>query len=118
MPEVLQIFPEAEGEEQLLLSGLISDMTDNQVQTFSVAYRAQRKNPTTFLICTLVGFVILAGVGRFYNGNIGMGILYLLTAGLCYIGTIIDVFRYKTIVFQANSLKAQQIALMARASSG
>ena len=42
MPDVLQLFPEAEGEEQLLLSGLLSDMTDNQAQSFSVAYRAQR----------------------------------------------------------------------------
>lgn len=115
MPNVLQVFPEAEGEEQLLISGLIGDMTDQQAQTFAVAYRAQRKDPTTCLILTIIGFIILAGIGRFYVGNIGMGILYLLTAGLCYVGTIIDVIRYKRITFQANIVKAQQIAVMVKA---
>ena len=116
MPDILQVFPEAEGQEQLFLSGLISDMTDNQAQTFAIAYRAQRKDPTTFLILTVIGLVIIAGIGRFYNGNIGLGILYLLTFGLCWIGTLIDLFTFKTIVFQANSVKAQQIAMLARAS--
>jgi len=116
MPDVLRLFPEAEGEEQLLLSGLISEMDDNQAQNFSVAYRAQRKDPTTTLILTVLGFVILAGLGRFYVGNIGMGILYLITGGLCYIGTLIDVIKYKKITFQVNLLKAQQIAMMAKAS--
>ena len=116
MPSVLQLFPEVEGEEQLFLSGLISDMTDSQAQTFSVAYRAQRKDPMIFLILTLVGFVVVGGIGRFYVGSIGMGILYLLTGGLCYVGTIIDVIKYKRITFQVNQLKAQQIAIMAKAS--
>ena len=116
MPEILQVFPEAEGQEQLFLSGLISDMTDNQAQTFAIAYGAQRKDPTTFIILTLIGLLIIAGIGRFYNGNMGLGILYLLTGGLCWIGTLIDIFKFKTIVFQANSVKAQQIAMLARAS--
>ena len=115
MPEVLELFPEVDGEEQLLLAGLIRDMTDRQAQVFAVAYRAQRKDPTTTLLLTLIGFVVLAGVGRFYVGNMGMGILYLLTAGLCFIGTLVDVFRYKQITFQSNQLKAQQVALMAKA---
>ena len=110
------MFPEIDGEEQLFLSGLVSDMTDPQAQTFSISYRAQRKNPMTFLLCTLVGFVILAGVGRFYNGQIGMGILYVFIAGFCYIGTLIDVFRFKKIVLQVNMIKAQQLAIMAKAS--
>jgi TM2 domain-containing membrane protein YozV len=117
MPNVLQVFPEAEGEEQLLISGLIADMTDQQAQIFAVAYRAQRKDPTTTLILTLIGFIVLAGIGRFYVGNIGMGILYLLTGGLCWIGTIIDVVKHKQITFQVNLVKAQQIAIMAKAQS-
>ena len=71
MPDILQVFPEMEGQEQLFLSGLISDMTDNQAQTFAIAYRAQRKDPTTFLICTLIGFILfpifwIAGIGQAY----------------------------------------------------
>jgi hypothetical protein len=116
MPNILQLFPEIDGEEQLFPSGLVSDMTDPQAQIFSISYRAQRKSPMTFLLWTLVGFVILAGIGRFYNGHIGMGILYLLTGGLCYIGTLVDVFRFKKIVLQGNMMKAQQLAIMAKAS--
>lgn len=115
MPDVLQLFPEVQGEEQLMLSGLLTDMTDNQAQSFSVAYRAQRKDPMILLILTLVGFVVVGGIGRFYVGNMGMGILYLLTSGLCYVGTIIDVIKYKRIAFQVNQLKAQQMAIMAKA---
>ena len=65
---------------------------------------------------TLIGFVVLAGVGRFYLGHMGLGVLYLLTGGLCFIGTLVGVFRYKRITFQANLIKAQQDALMAKAS--
>ena len=40
-----------------------------------------------FLLCTLLGSV---GAHKFYEGRIGMGILYLLTGGLFLIGAFID----------------------------
>lgn len=110
--DALRVFPEAEGEELLYLSRLISDMNEDQIQTFALAYRSQRKDPTVFLILTLVGFVIVAGIGRFWIGHIGMGVLYLLTFGLCYIGTIIDLVRYKAIVAEVNGLKANNLAMV------
>ncbi|WP_025842340.1 TM2 domain-containing protein [Porphyromonas gingivicanis] len=36
------------------------------------------------------------GIHRFYLNDVGMGVLYLLTAGLCGIGTIIDIVRLVT----------------------
>lgn len=41
-----------------------------------------------FVLCLLIG---VFGIHRFYLGHIGMGILYLLTAGLCGIGWLVDI---------------------------
>lgn len=40
-----------------------------------------------FLLCLFLGGI---GAHKFYEGKIGMGILYLCTAGICGIGVIID----------------------------
>lgn len=41
-----------------------------------------------FCLCFFLGYL---GAHKFYEGKIGMGILYLLTAGLFGIGWIIDI---------------------------
>ena len=38
-------------------------------------------------LCVLLGFL---GAHKFYEGKAGMGVLYLLTGGLFFIGVIID----------------------------
>jgi hypothetical protein len=44
----------------------------------------------------------LAGIHRIYLGKYGTGILYLLTFGLFGVGQIVDLFRMKTLVRDAN----------------
>jgi hypothetical protein len=44
----------------------------------------------------------LGGIHRIYLGKYGTGILYLLTFGLFGIGQIIDLFRMKSLVREAN----------------
>ena len=102
--------PELEGEELLFVGNLVKGMTDTQADTFAIAYRAQRRNPSTVLLLTLLGFVFIAGVGRFYLEQVGMGLVYFLTGGFCGIGTIIDVVNYRKLTFEHNSLKAQALA--------
>lgn len=41
----------------------------------------------SFFLCLFLGFF---GAHKFYEGKIGMGILYLLTGGLFYIGAFVD----------------------------
>lgn len=108
MPNVLQILPELIGEEQLFIQNLIKDFDDSQAQRFAIIYRARRKDPQTILLLTLVAFAGVAGVQRFMLEQIGMGILYLLTAGLCFIGTIIDLVNYKSMTFEYNQKIAQE----------
>lgn len=47
-------------------------------------------DPQTAMILSVIGLLGLAGLDRFYLGDIGLGILKLLTCGACYIWTIID----------------------------
>ena len=106
------ILPEIVGDEQMLITGLLKDMDDETAQQFATVYRVRRKDPQTILLLTLVGFLGVAGIQRFFVDQIGMGILYVLTAGLCFIGTIIDLINYKRIAFDYNQQQAQQIWAM------
>lgn len=46
-----------------------------------------KKKWTSFFLCLFLGFL---GAHKFYEGKIGMGILYLFTGGLALIGVTID----------------------------
>lgn len=112
MANIYEILPEIMGEEQFYISGMIKNMDDKQAQQFANIYRTRRKDPQTILLVTLVGFLGLAGIQRFLTDQIGLGILYLLTWGICMIGTIIDLVNYKKIAFEYNQKQAAQIMMM------
>ncbi|MBN1300146.1 MAG: TM2 domain-containing protein [Melioribacteraceae bacterium] len=117
MARILSLMPELIGEEQAFVSSLIKDMSDDDAQQFANVYRVRRKDPQTILLLTLVGFLGFAGIQRFIVDQIGLGILYLLTAGICFIGTIVDLVNYRNIAFEYNQKQAQQIAAIVRSSS-
>jgi len=104
--------PEIMGEEQVYISTVVKGMDDQKAQSFANIYRTRRKDPQTILLVTLVGFLGIAGIQRFLTDQIGLGILYLLTCGICMIGTIIDLVNYKKIAFEYNQKQAAQIAMM------
>jgi TM2 domain-containing membrane protein YozV len=116
MPNVLQLMPRLEGEEMVFVQTLLKDMDDNQSQIFASVYNTRRRDPMLILLTALIGFVAVAGVHRFILGQIGMGILYLFTAGLCLIGTIVDLVNYKRLAFEYNARVAQEVASTVRAS--
>lgn len=110
MAKVLKYLPELEGDEQLHVAQLLKQMDDEEAVQFANIYRSRRRDPTTVLLMTLLGFVVIAGVQRFYLGQIGMGLLYLFTGGLCVIGTIVDLFKYRDLATRYNQQKANEAA--------
>jgi TM2 domain-containing membrane protein YozV len=109
MSNVIEYLPELEGDEQLYVAELINDMPEEEARRFARVYRERRKDPQLILLLALVGFVAIAGVHRLVIDEIGMGLLYLFTAGLCFIGTIIDVVNYKDIAFRYNRRQADEV---------
>ncbi len=114
MANILQLLPEIEGDEMIFVQALVKDMDDNHAQMFANSYRTRRKDSTTLLLVSLVGFLGIAGIQRFMVDQIGMGILYLLTGGFCGIGTIVDIVTAKKLAFTYN--QAQQVAYMVKNS--
>ena len=112
MANVYELMPEIMGEEQMYISSIVKNLDEQKAQQFANIYRARRRDPQVILLVTLVGFLGIAGIQRFLTDQIGLGILYLLTGGICMIGTIIDLVNYKKIAFEYNQKQAAQIAMM------
>ena len=87
-------------------------MTEEQAQSFILIYRGRRKDPQTILLTGLLGLIWVAGIHRFLINHIGMGILYLFTGGLCFIGTIVDLVNHKNLAFEYNQQVAREIKVM------
>ena len=112
MANVLRHLPELEGMELGYIQGLMKSMDDDQASLFAQVYRARRKDAQMVLILTLVGFFGFAGLHRFILGQIGLGILYILTLGLCFIGTIVDLVNYKSLAYEYNIRVAHETMAM------
>lgn len=102
MARMIDYLPELEGDEAAYISKVMESMDEETADRFARVYRARRKDPQIILLTCIVGFFGVAGVHRFIIGQIGMGILYLLTGGLCAIGTIVDIINYKNLAFEYN----------------
>ena len=59
-------------------------------ERFLLVSTVELKDPTTLLLISI--FLGSLGIDRFMLGDIGMGVLKLLTAGCCGVLTIIDWF--------------------------
>lgn len=110
MANVFQFLPDLDGDEMSYVQMLVAPMNDEQAMQFAMMYRARRKDPQMILILTLIGFLGFAGIHRFVIGQIGMGILYLLTGGLCWIGIIVDLVNYRKLASEYNQQQAYEVA--------
>jgi TM2 domain-containing membrane protein YozV len=102
MANVLRHLPELEGMELGYIQGILKDMDDQQAGLFAQVYRARRKDSQIVLILCVLGLFGFAGAHRFILGQIGLGILYFFTVGLCFIGTIVDLVNYKSLAYEYN----------------
>jgi len=61
--------------------------TNTNINTNTALNKKQKNKWVAFLLCLFLGYF---GVHKFYEGKIGMGVLYVLTVGLFGIGWLID----------------------------
>jgi TM2 domain-containing membrane protein YozV len=93
----------------MYLQSLTKELDEKQLQTFAAFYNSDRKKPDMIMIGGVIGLLGVGGVQRFMVNQVGMGILYFLTAGLCFIGTIIDLVNYKKLAYEFNQEVAHNV---------
>jgi len=112
MNRVIKHMPNLEIEEANYLNQLLKDKSDEEIKDFAGIYINRRRDPLLILICVLLGFFGFAGLHRFISNSIGLGILYLFTVGLCFIGTIVDLINFKNIAFEYNTHTARKVLIL------
>ena len=117
MANTIDYMSELEPDEMAYVQNLMASMTDYQAQQFTNIYRARRKGPQVILLMAALGFFGFAGVHRFVIGDIGLGILYFFTGGLCVVGTIVDLLNHKRLAFEYNTKQAQYANAMMRSNN-
>lgn len=113
-------FADITAEEMGYLNQATTGLDDKQKQYFYMVYQGKRKSQQDMLIFCLVGLFLVPGLQRFMVGQIGMGLLYLFTIGLCFVGSIIDLINHKSLANEYNQKMAYesfQITKMAVAAS-
>jgi hypothetical protein len=99
---------ELSGSERTYIQELIAQMPAQHAEVFLIEYRKRRKDPQTVLLTAVIGLVACPGFQRFWLGEIGMGLLFLFTAGFLAIGSIIDP-TYRTLAHCHNQKVARSI---------
>jgi len=115
--QMLMMLPDLQPDELMMIQNLTKEMNENQQRQFYLLYKSKRKEKRDLLILTILGFFGVAGIQRFVIGEIGMGILYLLTIGFCGIGTIIDIVNLDSMVSRFNQNQAMETVNMLRMMS-
>lgn len=100
--ELNRLFPEVDPLEFDAINEVTFGLDGEQLSLFASIYRSRRKDPQLVLITCLIGFLGVSGIHRMLVGQIGWGLLYLFTCGLCFIGTIVDLLNYKTLALKYN----------------
>lgn len=88
-------------QEFSYLQSATNGLNEQQLRGFLMVYASRRKNPDDMVLYCILGFFI-PGLPRFLINQVGMGILYFITVGLCFIGTIVDLINHKTLAFEYN----------------
>lgn len=111
---LLLSLPGIDTQEIMFIQEATKELNESQEKNFFMIYQGKRKDPQTIMICTILGFIVIAGVQRFMLGQVGMGILYLFTGGLCLVGTIIDLINYRKLTLEYNQKMVIEAIMMSK----
>ena len=109
MNRIINYFPGMDISEAVFIDDLLKEHSDSEIEKFAMMYGSRRKDPQLILILAAIGLLGFAGIHRFMINQIGMGILYFLTGGLCLIGTIVDLINYKSLALEYNQKVAYEV---------
>lgn len=73
------------GNEQIIINN--NNSATATASAVAGGYGKQKNKWVALILCITLGYL---GAHKFYEGKAGMGILYLFTGGLFFIGVIID----------------------------
>ncbi len=76
---------QADPQPNIVINNANNNMNVNR--NYAGAYGRQKSKWVAFFLCLFLGGI---GAHKFYEGKIGMGILYIFTAGLFGIGLLVD----------------------------
>lgn len=91
-------------------------LTDSQRMLFLSEFNARRKDGTTGLLLAL--FLGGFGAHRFYLGQTGLGIIYLLFCFVSWMVALVEVFLMKGRVERYNADVAMEVAAKVKVLSG
>ena len=107
--KIIEYIPDVETDELLFIENITDDLPESKLETFCLMYRSRRKKPDTVLLLAILGFIGAAGIHRMFINHIFLGVLYFFTAGLCLIGTIVDILNHKQLALEYNERIAWEI---------
>jgi|SRR3569833_1168701 len=108
------MLPGISPEELGYIQQALTQLSENQQKAFYMNYTTKRKSPQDIMIFCIVGLCLVPGLQRFVTGQIGLGILYLFTAGLCIVGSIVDLVNHKTLALEYNQKMVFEAFQMAK----
>lgn len=114
--QLIRMFPDMEYEEMAKIMQLTQNMNEKEQQNFLYIYQGKRRDSQQLILFSLLGFLGVAGIHRFLVGDIGLGVLYFFTGGLCFVGTIVDLVNMKNIASRYNQSEAVKAAMLATAN--
>lgn len=92
--------------ELQFLNILTADLDPEKLDVFTAVYSTKRKMPNEIMLFAALGFLGVSGIHRFILGQVFLGIIYLLTIGFFFIGTIIDMVNSRSLAQRYNEKMA------------
>ena len=87
--QVEKVETSASAQPNIVINNANSNVNSSYASAGTGTYGTPKSRTTSIALCCL-GFIGIGGMHKFYEGKNGMGVLYLFTVGLCFLGTIID----------------------------